>query len=113
FELSSAIMRETPRALPVETPENLRTVVGRCLDKDPASRYLRASEARAVLEAAERVVVPRQVPRHFPASVAMAGLAVAVLAAALLLILPLFHRKAQESSVPSAAIAPAHDLYMR
>ncbi len=49
-DLSSAILRDTPTALPRQVPKALGTVVGRCLDKDPARRYQRAGEIRAALE---------------------------------------------------------------
>jgi serine/threonine protein kinase len=51
FELSSAILREPPKPLPPETPAGLRETIQRCLAKDPAQRYQRASELRAALEA--------------------------------------------------------------
>ncbi len=50
FELTAAILREPPAPLPPRVPPALRTVIGRCLDKEPGQRYQRASEARAVLE---------------------------------------------------------------
>jgi serine/threonine protein kinase/Flp pilus assembly protein TadD len=50
FELSSAILREPPRALPARVSSGIRSVVQRCLAKQPALRYQRASEVRAALE---------------------------------------------------------------
>jgi serine/threonine-protein kinase len=53
FELSSAILREPPATLPAEVPAGLRAVIQRCLAKEPAQRYQRASEVRAALDAAQ------------------------------------------------------------
>ncbi|MCA1648979.1 MAG: protein kinase [Acidobacteria bacterium] len=50
-EVSSAILREPPPPLPPRVPAALQTVIGRCLQKEPARRYQRASELRAALEA--------------------------------------------------------------
>jgi eukaryotic-like serine/threonine-protein kinase len=51
FELSSAILHDDPRPLPPRVPTPLRTVIGRCLEKELARRYQRANEVRAALEA--------------------------------------------------------------
>jgi serine/threonine protein kinase/tetratricopeptide (TPR) repeat protein len=51
FEVTGAILGESPRPLPSKIPAGLRAVIERCLVKDPAERYQRASEVRAALEA--------------------------------------------------------------
>jgi tetratricopeptide (TPR) repeat protein len=51
YELTAAILRETPAPLPAKTSAGLRGVIDRCLAKEPAQRYQRASELRAALEA--------------------------------------------------------------
>ena len=51
FELTTAILRESPAALPTQVTPGLRAVIMHCLAKDPESRYQRASETRAALEA--------------------------------------------------------------
>jgi serine/threonine protein kinase/Flp pilus assembly protein TadD len=51
YELSSAILRDAPLPLPDNRPPGLRTVIERCLEKDPDKRYQLASEVRAALEA--------------------------------------------------------------
>jgi len=51
FELSTAIMREPPAALPTHVTPGLRAVIMRCLAKEPEKRYQRASEVRAAMEA--------------------------------------------------------------
>jgi eukaryotic-like serine/threonine-protein kinase len=51
FELSTAILREPPAALPTHVTPGLRAVITRCLAKEPEKRYQRASEVRAAMEA--------------------------------------------------------------
>jgi serine/threonine protein kinase/WD40 repeat protein len=56
FELTAAILRETP-ALPAHVPPALRAIILRCLEKEPRQRYHRAGEVRAALEAVDSAVV--------------------------------------------------------
>ncbi|HZQ55067.1 MAG TPA: protein kinase [Bryobacteraceae bacterium] len=51
FEISSAILREIPDALGPPVPPGLWAIIQRCLAKEPAQRYQRATEAQAALEA--------------------------------------------------------------
>ncbi len=51
FEVSSAILRESPNPLGPPVPPGLWAIVQRCLAKEPAQRYQRASEVQAALEA--------------------------------------------------------------
>jgi hypothetical protein len=51
FEVSSAILHEPPPALPSWVPPGLAAIIQRCLAKEPALRYQRASEVQAALEA--------------------------------------------------------------
>jgi serine/threonine protein kinase len=51
FELTTAILRESPPALPMHVTPGLRAVILHCLAKDPEKRYQHASEVRAALEA--------------------------------------------------------------
>lgn len=51
FEISSAILRESPNPLSPPVPPGLWAIVQRCLAKEPAQRYQRASEVQAALEA--------------------------------------------------------------
>ncbi|GEM_PF-1841696 len=79
FEVSSAILREPPAALPPRVPPGLRAVVARCLTKVPTERYQRAGEVRAALEAlSSSAHVPMAVP---PAAEAPAPLSYPVGAA--------------------------------
>jgi len=61
FELTTAILRESPAALPTHVTPGLRAVIMHCLAKDPEKRYQRASEIRAALEAlqSDTGVTPR------------------------------------------------------
>ena len=51
FELSASILGNAPTPLPSDVPRPLRTVIGRCLEKDPSHRYPVGSEVYAALEA--------------------------------------------------------------
>lgn len=50
-QLSTAILKQSPPPLPQHVPPGLRAVILRCLEKEPARRYQRASEVLAALEA--------------------------------------------------------------
>ncbi|HEY7500337.1 MAG TPA: protein kinase [Vicinamibacterales bacterium] len=51
FDLTAAILRSAPQPFPAHVPAVLRSIVLRCLAKEPAQRYQRAGEVRAALEA--------------------------------------------------------------
>ncbi|MGA7918038.1 MAG: protein kinase [Candidatus Acidiferrales bacterium] len=51
FELSAAILRENLPQLPEDVSPGLRSVIERCLAKEPGRRYGHAGEIRAALEA--------------------------------------------------------------
>ncbi len=53
FEISSAILRETPKLLGPPVPPGLWAIIQRCLAKEPAQRYQRAGEVQAALEAVQ------------------------------------------------------------
>jgi serine/threonine protein kinase len=63
FEVTSAILREPPPALPSTIPYGLAAVIQRCLIKERADRYQRASEVREALEAVQGAVLQS---RHSP-----------------------------------------------
>jgi hypothetical protein len=50
FDLTAAILRDPPAALPTRVPASLRGIITRCLAKEPAHRYQRADQIRAALE---------------------------------------------------------------
>jgi serine/threonine protein kinase len=62
FELTSAILREPPPPLPPSVPYGLAAIIQRCLMKEPAERYQRASEVRAALEAIQGAVLQSRHP---------------------------------------------------
>ena len=68
FELVSSIMNEQPN-LNLKMPASLRSVIGRCLSKDPASRFQHASEIKAVLESSGTAA---RMPAWIPAAIAAA-----------------------------------------
>jgi eukaryotic-like serine/threonine-protein kinase len=53
YRLCIAILQEPAPPLPEHVPGGLASVIRRCLEKEPARRYQRASELRAALEALE------------------------------------------------------------
>ena len=52
FELSAAILRERTPEITPPLPPVLKSVIDKCLEKDPGQRYQGAGEVRAALEAA-------------------------------------------------------------
>jgi serine/threonine protein kinase/Tfp pilus assembly protein PilF len=50
FELTSAILREPLPPLPAQVPAALRSVIHRCMAKEPGQRYSRIGEVRSALE---------------------------------------------------------------
>ena len=53
FELTSKILREPPLPFSPQLPQGLRTIIERCLEKEPGHRFQRAGEVRAALEAVQ------------------------------------------------------------
>ncbi len=51
FELGAAVINDPPPPLPKNIPAGLSAIIQRCLAKDPAVRYQRASDVSAALEA--------------------------------------------------------------
>ena len=62
FEVSAAILQETPPPLPSRIPPGLAAIVQRCLAKEPGVRYQRASEVQAALEAIQSANAAPQTP---------------------------------------------------
>jgi serine/threonine-protein kinase len=82
YHLCNSILRDSPYPLPAHLPGGLSTIVFRCLEKEPARRYQRASEIRAALEALapREQSIPEPRARLWPRKRAMvAGLALLVL----------------------------------
>ena len=57
FALSAAVLNDPPPPLPKSIPAGLTAIIQRCLAKDPALRYQRASELRAALEAIQSAAI--------------------------------------------------------
>ena len=64
FEVSSAILREDPPPLPAAVPYKLKSIVERCLEKEPQKRYQSAGEVHAALEALHLVAMPAAAPNR-------------------------------------------------
>src|SRR6266849_3197613 len=62
FEVSAAILRELPPPLPSRIPPSLWAIIQRCLAKEPAQRYQRASEVHAALEAVQSAAIANPEP---------------------------------------------------
>ncbi|HET9801687.1 MAG TPA: protein kinase, partial [Candidatus Acidoferrum sp.] len=69
FEISAAIMRELPPPLGPPIPPGLWAIIQRCLAKEPAERYQRATEVQAALEAIQWAGASTQVPAADPGGV--------------------------------------------
>ena len=89
FLLGNSILRDQPWPLPPSVPSGLKTVISRCLEKEPERRYRRAGEVRAALEAVqlgpspEQGAAPKQVtwsPWLRPALIALFFIAIAAFA---------------------------------
>jgi Tol biopolymer transport system component/tRNA A-37 threonylcarbamoyl transferase component Bud32 len=82
FEVTSAILRESPPPLSSHVPAGLRAILQRCLSKDPAQRYQTAVEVRAALGVMEDIssgvgtARPAPIPtrRRWPLAAAAAAL---------------------------------------
>ncbi len=100
FELTTAILREAPAALPTHVSPGLRAVIIRCLSKEPEKRYQHASEIRAALEAlqSDTGVAPRVALEPERKSTSWYVLAAASVLAAVALVLFVYGRINKPSS---------------
>jgi len=107
FELASAILHDVPAALPDRVPAGLRTVVGRCLAKEPGERYARASEVRAALETlqsgetATTTAPAMKAPRRRRVALTMLLLAAAIVAIVYVLRQPAAPRELKQRQLTS------------
>jgi eukaryotic-like serine/threonine-protein kinase len=102
FELSSAILQQTPPPLPAETPPGLADAVAKCLAKEPGRRYQRAGELQAALSAVRSgqtgySAPPPERPRHMAGI--LAGIVLALVAGAILVAWVLHRGKNSASKV--------------
>lgn len=75
LEVGSAILHQPPPALPSHVPPGFISVVQRCLTKDPALRFQRASEIRAALEVLQSAsIVGRSEPQAGPRTIYFRGI---------------------------------------
>jgi serine/threonine-protein kinase len=119
FELSSAILHEAPPSLPSRVPPALQIVTNRCLDKEPARRYQRASEVHAALEALGNSSVAatrsrvRPKSRRLMIATATVGAALAVAGAAIWFTAPQIRQRFTAGSgvqIRSIAVLPLENL---
>ncbi len=118
YELTSAILRETPASMPAAVPAALRYIIERCLEKEPGQRYQRAGEVLAALEAARSDAVGssaqnEKVPKR-RVNWAVVSLAAALIAASLFFSLhkvriALFGQK-PAGPIQSLAVLPMQNL---
>lgn len=66
YELSAAILRERPAEIAPLLPPVLKSVIDKCLDKDPGQRYQSAGEVRAALETASTASRTHDQAVHLP-----------------------------------------------
>jgi tetratricopeptide (TPR) repeat protein len=111
YELTSAILRETPRPLE-RVPPALRAVVQRCLAKEPGQRYQKAAEVRAALEviASSGQVETQPVPAPAAARPRWIWLAVGGVVVAIGLAIAQPWKEAPRSAGGPAATAPGGPL---
>jgi serine/threonine protein kinase/photosystem II stability/assembly factor-like uncharacterized protein len=64
YEMSAAILREPPAAMPASIPPGLAAVILRCLAKDVTERFQRASEVRSALETIQSAAIVSEPPRE-------------------------------------------------
>jgi len=65
YEVSAAILGQSPPPLPENVPSGLRTIVERCLAKRPEDRYQNAGDVRRALEALSMSLFPSRSRRPF------------------------------------------------
>jgi serine/threonine protein kinase/Tfp pilus assembly protein PilF len=102
YEVTSAILREPAKPLPPEVPASLRTVISRCLAKEPGQRYRDAGEVASAIEAIGldahvRPASPKHEKRLSP-WLLPAGLVIAALALAIVLFVKKGHSPAPSSA---------------
>lgn len=108
YRLCTAIIQEAYPPVPESVPPGLAAVIRRCLEKEPARRYQRASEVRAALEALEPStatgIVPPVAPPHGHFAWWMAG---AMAAAALVMAGLWWYEKNPARSAAAVGAEPA------
>src|SRR5205823_464728 len=110
FELASAVLREPAPSLPSAVPAGLQAIRDNCLAKEPSDRYQHGGEILAALRAVQSGErVPSRTRSRLSKRV-VAGIALAVLAAAAAISWLAFTRGHRSPSrVPSIAVLPLRD----
>ncbi|MFC1559328.1 protein kinase [Gemmatimonadota bacterium] len=94
FELSSSILKDPAPPLPENTPAGLRSIILRCLAKEPGQRYRKTGEVGAALQALQSdsdiiITEPTREPQAHPSPI---WIGAAILIVAGLIAVPtLFH----------------------
>jgi TolB-like protein len=119
-DLALAIVNREPEPLPATVPAGLRSVILRCLAKDPDRRYQNASEVRAALEAvrdsgAATIEMPagaRRRRRRWPRVLMAAGVLVSLGSLAVLALTGHIRIEPSESAgnIRSLAVLPLANL---
>jgi TolB-like protein/Flp pilus assembly protein TadD len=107
LELTSAIVRAPLPELPVQVPLGLRTIVQRCLAKEPGARYQNAGEVSAALEAAETSVPVNGRSRR---ALAIAGATALALLAAVIIGWATWRGPPSGAGIDSLVVLPFADL---
>lgn len=77
YELTAAILHQSPRPLAPSVPPSLAAVIMRCLAKDVKARFPRASEVRSALEAIQSAAIvsePRREETTGPRTLVLRGI---------------------------------------
>src|SRR6516165_791710 len=77
YQLSAAILHQSPRPLPSSVPPSLTAVIMRCLTKDTKDRFQRASGIRSMLETIQSAAIvsePRREEGTGPRTIVLRGM---------------------------------------
>jgi serine/threonine protein kinase/tetratricopeptide (TPR) repeat protein len=115
FEVTSAILRDCPKPLPLTCPSSFQALIAQCLAKDPQQRYQTAAEVKAALAMMDTKERNRLAPR--PRQLMWKLALVPVLAAGLALCAFVWIRRAREAAdtsnprrIQSLAVLPLANL---
>jgi serine/threonine protein kinase/tetratricopeptide (TPR) repeat protein len=84
FELSSAILNSDPESLPPHLSQGFRSIVSRCLLREPQRRYQNVGEVEAAFESLNSASRPHASPTRNMVLIVVAILALGILAGVLL-----------------------------
>ncbi len=110
FELSSAILKGSPAPLPESVRPELRSILERCLEKEPQRRYQRAIELRTALEVVQSGNVPLTTHEPRWSRRQVLGACLVVLAALAAVLTWLMAGGGRNQPVESVAVLPWENL---